>query len=142
MRIFYQRTIVMLVGLLVGLMPLHAADAAASSNPSVPVTTSSATPTTPTPALAVQPTPAPPPVRLAVSTAQPVASPTPSGIKNLVIGNLTSNVDVSGYAYVIKDPEKIHTLYSILDLINRGKISQYPVSGPSISLGLKAELHW
>lgn len=142
MRIFYQRTIVMLVGLLVGLMPLHAADAAASSNPSVPVTTSSATPTTPTPALAVQPTPAPPPVRLAIPTAQPVISPAPSGMKRLVVGNLTSNVDVSGYAYVIKDPEKSHTLYSILDLINRGEILQYPVSGPSISLGLKAELHW
>lgn len=142
MRIFYQRIIVVFVGLFLGLMPLHAADAAASSNPSVPVTTSSATPTTPTPALAVQPTPAPPPVRLAIPTAQPVISPAPSGMKRLVVGNLTSNVDVSGYAYVIKDPEKSHTLYSILDLINRGEILQYPVSGPSISLGLKAELHW
>lgn len=143
MRIFYQRTIVaVLVGLLVSLMPLRAADAAASSNPNVPVTTSSVTPTTSAPAPTVQPTPAPPPVRLAIPTAQPVISPAPSGMKRLVVGNLTSNVDVSGYAYVVKDHEKIHTLYSILDLINRGEILKYPVSGPSISLGLKAEPHW
>jgi hypothetical protein len=138
MRAFYHQTIAVLVGLFLGLGPLHTTEAA-SSNPNVPVTTASATPVAPTPEVQ-QP---PPPVRLAVPTPQPVAAPAPSGIKNLVIGNLTSNIDASDHAYVIKDAEKVHTLYSVLDLINRGEVLQYPIStGPSISLGLKAEPHW
>lgn len=141
MRTFYHRTVAVLVGLFLSLMPLHATDAASTTNSSLPATPP-ATASAPAPTIpAVQPTP-PPPIHLALPVARPASPPVASGLKNLVIGDITSSVDVSGHAYVIKDAEKAHTLYSILDIINRGEISKYPVSGPSINLGLKGEFHW